>query len=29
MLIAEEGFYQYEYKPSGEMELLSLIEVEK
>ena len=29
LLIAEEGFYQYEYKPSGEMELLSLIEVEK
>lgn len=28
LLIAEEGFYQYEYKPSGEMELLSLIEVE-
>jgi hypothetical protein len=29
LLIAEEGFYQYQYKPSGEMELLSLIEVEK
>lgn len=29
MLIAEEGFYQYKYKPSGEMELLSLIEIEK
>jgi hypothetical protein len=29
LLIAEEGFYQYKYKPSGEMELLSFIEVEK
>ncbi|WP_291725678.1 LVIVD repeat-containing protein [Bernardetia sp.] len=29
LLIAEEGFYQYQYKTSGEMELLSLIEVEE
>lgn len=29
LLIADEGFYQYKYKSSGEMELLSLIEVEK
>ncbi len=29
LLIADEGFFQYKYKPSGEMELLSLIAVEK
>lgn len=29
LLIAEEGFYQYQYQPSGEMELLSFIEVKK
>jgi len=29
LLIAEEGFYQYQYNPSGEMDLLSFIEVEK
>lgn len=29
LLIAEEGFYQYQYKISGEMELLSFIEVIK
>ncbi len=28
LLIAEEGFYQYQYSPSGEMELLSFIEVQ-
>ena len=29
LLIAEEGFYQYKYQPSGQMELLSFIKVEK